>query len=187
MTIEEVWSNVAQRMIEGLMTHSQLSDYFGFIGLKGFQECHLYHYFEENCNYKKVGDYYLKHYNKLLLDQPFKNPDVIPQDQFQYNRQQVTAEVRKEAIRAAIEKQVYQEKNTKKKYEQCYEALIQLNEIAGAAYLEQYIIDVDNELAEAEQLYLELMATDYDIHDIITTQDDVYKKYKKKLKEIKLC
>jgi hypothetical protein len=80
MTIEEVFSGIGQRMVEGLMTHSQLADYFGFLGLEGYQQCHLYHYFDENCNYKKISNYYLKHYNKLLIDMPFKNPNVIPAD-----------------------------------------------------------------------------------------------------------
>ena len=80
MTTADIFSQVAQRMIEGLMTHSQLADYFGFLGLEGYQKCHVYHYFDENKNYKCVANYYLKHYNKLLLDMPFKNPNVIPED-----------------------------------------------------------------------------------------------------------
>jgi len=80
MTTEDVFTQVAQRMVEGLMTHSQLADYFGFLGLDGYQECHTYHYFEENCNYKKIGRYYIEHFNKLLKDNPVKNPAIVPDD-----------------------------------------------------------------------------------------------------------
>ena len=62
MTVQEVFSNLGQRMVEGLMTHSQMVDYFNFLGLKGYAKCHKYHYFEENANYKRVGDYFIKHY-----------------------------------------------------------------------------------------------------------------------------
>lgn len=187
MAIPEVYSQIAQRMIEGLMTHSQLADYFGFLGLEGYQKCHLYHYFEENNNYKCIANYYLKHHNKLLLDMPFNNPKVIPEDQFQYNRQQVTKEVRKSAIAAGIERQIVQERGTKKFYETKCTELIQLGDLAGAEEVKKYIIDVDYELAEAEEIYLELNAIDFDINDIVTQQDEIYKKYKKKLKEITLC
>lgn len=72
-------------------------------------------------------------------------------------------------------------------YENKYEELVQLNEIAGAEEVKKYIIDVDYELAEAEQMYLELQAIDFDVDDIIVEQNDIWKKYKKKLKEIELC
>lgn len=187
MTIEDIFSQLAQRMIEGLMTHSQLADYFGFLGLDGYQQCHIYHYFEENCNYKKISKYYLEHYNKLVKDMPFKNPNVVPEDQFQYTRQQVTKEVRKDAVKAGFEKQVYQERQTKKFYEQHHFNLMQLNEVAAAEELEKYIEDVDYELAEAERIHLRLEAIDYDISDIVMLQDDVKKKYNKKIKEVALC
>ena len=35
MTVEEIFSDLSKHMIEGLMAHSQLSDYFGFLGLEG--------------------------------------------------------------------------------------------------------------------------------------------------------
>lgn len=187
MTIEEIFSHITQQMIEGLMTHSQLADYFGFLGLKGYQKCHTYHFFEENCNYKKMVEYYSKHYNRLVIDMPFENPNVIPENQYQYTRQQVSAEARRRAIEAGFDKQVDQEEKTKKFYEQYYTSLTQIGEHAAAAELKKYIIDVDYELAEATQLQLELKANDYNISDIIMAQDDVEKHYKKKLKEIELC
>jgi len=186
MTTSDIFSQIAQRMIEGLMTHSQLSDYYGFLGLEGYQECHKYRYFEENGNYKKIADYYLKHYNKLLIDQPFNNPDVIPSDWFKYTRQQVGPDVRRPAIQLGFEKWVKWEKDTKKIYEQYYQELINLNEVAAAIELKKYIADVDKELADARQEHLELEAIDYNISDIMLAQDDIKKKYKKKLKEIKL-
>ena len=64
MTINEIFSQLSQHMIKGLMMHTQLSDYFNFLGLKGYSQCHKYHYFEENNNYKQLCDYYLNHYNK---------------------------------------------------------------------------------------------------------------------------
>ena len=47
MTIEEMFSHIADNMIKGLMVHSQLVDYFGFLGFEGYQKCHLYHYFDD--------------------------------------------------------------------------------------------------------------------------------------------
>jgi hypothetical protein len=51
----------------------------------------------------------------------------------------------------------------------------------------ELIKDVDNELAEAEQAWIEKIILEYDIDDIVLQQEEIKKKYKKKIKEIKLC
>ena len=186
MTIDEIFSTLGEHMIEGLMIHSQLSDYFGFIGLDGYQMCHKYHYFEENSNYKKLGNYYLHHYNKILMERPFKNPSVIPESWYQYNRHDVNTATRKNAIQVGMDKWVTWEKDTKKLYENLYRELVILNEIASAQEISKYIEDVDNELADACQKYIELSAIDYDISDIIMEQKELKELYEIKLKEIEL-
>ena len=62
-----------------------------------------------------------------------------------------------------------------------------LNEVAGAEELKKYILDVDYELAEAEQMHLELLAMNFSMNDIVIVQEDIRKKYHKKMKEITLC
>lgn len=185
--VSEIFGQVSNRMIEGLMTHSQLADYFGFLGLEGYQQCHLYHFFEENCNYKKIAEYYLKHYSKILIEKPFKNPNIVPEDWQQYTREQVNNDVRKNAIQVGFEKQINQEIETKKFYEIHYQNLVKESEIAAAEELAKYITDVDYELAEARQEQIKLMGMDYSVLDIMMEQEKEKKKYEKKLKEIKLC
>lgn len=187
MKVDEIFASISQRMIEGLMTHSQLADYFGFLGLEGYQQCHLYHFFEENNNYKKLSKYYLKHYSKILIEMPFQNPKIIPEDWWQYTREQVTEPVRKNAIQAGFERWVKWEKDTKKFYEQSYANLTSLGENAAAAELQKYIIDVDYELAEATQYLITLSAIDYSVKDIMLDQEKKRKEYCKKVKEIELC
>lgn len=186
MTVEEIFSQISKHMVEGLMFHSQLSDYFGFLGLEGYQLCHKYHYFEENSNYRKISFYYLYHYDRLILDVPIENPHIIPESWYQYTRHDVNAPTRKSSIQAGIEKWVNWEKDTKVLYERLYQELIKINEVAAAKEFCNYIKDVDDELADACQQHLSLMAIDFDISDIMMKQDKIKKDYKKKLKEIKL-
>ncbi len=35
MTIEEIFSEISKHMIEGIMIHAQMADYYNFLGLKG--------------------------------------------------------------------------------------------------------------------------------------------------------
>ena len=184
--IEELFSQLSQHMIEGLMTHSQLCDYFNFLGLKGYSQCHKYHYFEENNNYKQLCDYYLNHYNKLIEEQPFKNPDIIPKNWYQFTKQDVKPELRKVAIQSGFTKWIEWETKTKQLYSNIYQQLLGFDNAAAALEISKYLVDVDNELSQAEQKKLTLDAMGYDMPNIIAEQEDLYNKYSIMLKEIKL-
>lgn len=186
MTTEEIFSLVAEHMVEGLMTHAQLADMYNFLGLKGYQKCHEYHYYCENIGFRDITDYYLTHYNKLVKERPFKNPDIIPEEWGQFNRFQVDEVTRKAYMQYGIEKWVEWERVTKGLYQDYYQELMKNGSIAAALKLEEYIKDVDEELSSAEQELLFCSSIDYDIHDLALEQDELYHKYKKKIKELKL-
>ena len=186
MTVEEIFSQISKHMVEGLMFHSQMSDYYNFLGLDGFRKQHDYHFYSESNNFQKLSNYYIKHFNKFLLETPFENPNVIPSNWHAFIRQDVDNSIRKASIQSGIEKWVEWEQKTKKLYEECYKELVNLNEAAGAIELKKYITDVDFELAEAHSEHLKLKAMDYDISDIVMMQDDLFEKYSKKLWGIEL-
>lgn len=186
MTVDEIYSQIAQHMIEGLMVHSQLADYYSFLGFEGYSKCHKYHYFLENANYKKICDYYLHHYNKLIIEKPFKNPGIIPETWYKYTRQDVNGSTKKSSVQTGLEKWVEWEKETKTLYENMFMELMSLGEVAGAMELKKYIIDVDDELAEACQKHIDKKGMDFDLPTIIAEQKEICKKYDHKLKNIDL-
>ena len=186
MTVDEIFSHACTHMVEGVMVHLQMSDYFNFLGLKGYYLCHRYHYYEENNNYLELSNYYLTHYNKIPVDNKINNPQIIPENWYKYTRQDVDNSTRKASIQQGFEKWINWEKQTKAFYVRLYEELLALNEVAASTELERYIKDVDYELAEAEQILLELKALDFNVSDIILEQDKICKDYKKRIKEIEL-
>ena len=184
MTVDEIFTALGKHMVEGLMVHTQMSDYFNFLSLKGYHKCHEYHFFEESRNFRKLSGYYLKHYNKLIIDSHPSNPGLIPEDWFKYKRSDVDGATRKAGIQTGFSKWVKWEQDTKTFYEQMHKELMNINEVAAAAELKKYIRDVDEELAKANQKLLELTASNFNISDIIMEQDILYEKYKKKMCEI---
>ena len=186
MTVEEIFSQISDHMVQGIMFHAQMSDYYNFLGLKGYAACHEYHFVCENYNFRKLNHYYLEHYNKLIQELPTENPKVIPSPWFKYSKQDVDANTRKTAIQSGMENWVKWENSTKEFYQNMYKELIALNEIAGAMEIKKYILDVDYELAEAKEKHIERKAIDYDITVIMPEQGEIYKKYKKKIREVEL-
>lgn len=186
MTVEEVFTHIWKHMIKGLMVHTQLSDFFNFLGLKGYHKCHEYQYYEESKNYRKISNYYLEHYDKFIADGNISNPQVIPADWYQYTRQQVDPATRQNAVQKGFEKWINWEAETLKLYQDLYKELLNINEIASAAEISYYITDVNEELARAQQKYLELRMVDFNISDIVDEQQFLIKKYSKKMEELKL-
>ena len=187
MTVEEIFSHIAKHMIEGLMVHSKLADFYGFIGFKGYEKCHEYHFFCENISYRELNNYYLHHFGKIIIDRQFDNPDIIPGNWLQHTRADVGVETRKNSVQTGVERWVVWERETKVLYQNMYSELIRLGEIAAALFVKDLIEDVDDELAQAEQDWIEKRSIDYDINDIMMEQEEMYKQYCKKLKEIKIC
>jgi hypothetical protein len=55
-----------------------MSNYYDFLGLKGYRACHEYHYKEETCGYRKLFHYYVQHFNKLIQKDEVNFKGVIP-------------------------------------------------------------------------------------------------------------
>lgn len=186
MTVDESINIIGSQMLGGIMLHAQLSHFYNFLGLKGYAQCQKYRYYEESCSYMDLNEYYICHCNKFISDDRVENQNVIPSDWYNFTRFDVTNSIRKGAIKMATERWVQWEKETKAVLEQHYQNFITLGEVAIANKMSEYIKHVDNELVKAQKVLLKLNAIDYNISDIMMEQEDLYKKYEKKIKEIKL-
>ena len=179
MTVEEIFSNITDRMIKGLMVHDQLANYYDFLGLQGYKKCHECHYFKENETYRKTYHYYVKKYNRLLPETRFDNPNIIPSSWYQYNRQDVDRNTKQKAVEDGLNKWVKWEGGTLQLYQSMYKELIEIGEIAAATYVMYHLIkDVSEELMTAEKYQLNKNATGYDLTSIIEEQKPLHKKYK---------
>ena len=184
MTLEDVFSKLSSHLIEGLMFHDQLSNYFGFLSLNGYEMCHKYHYLSESLSYKELNSYYLKHYNKLVKEGKPTNPSAIPQSWYKFTRQDVDTNTKKNAVQAGFTKWVTWERDTKNIYEAMYSELVALGNIDASLFVAELIRDVSEELVEAEQYLTDLETDGYDISDIIIWQEELIKRYRKKIHKL---
>lgn len=189
MTIEEIYSQIANHMIKGMMIHEQLANYYDFLGLGGYKRCHEYHYLKETCSYRSVCRYFINHHNKLIPETPIDNPEMIPASWYNYSRQDVDASTKRNAVKNGLTEWVKWETETKDFYEHMYAEAMKLEEVASACKIKELIMDTDRELKKAQRYHINKMAADYDMTYIIEEQDEMHDKYKCKMKKIgiKLC
>lgn len=181
MTCEEIFTKLSEHMIKGLMVHEQLANYYEFLNLPGYSRCHEYHFMKESCSYRKLCRYYIDHYNKLIPETEFDNPEVIPASWYSHERKDVDASTKKNAIKTGLEKWVEWETDTKKLYSDMYKEMIENGSVASAKFLCEYIEDVDHELKKATEYWLSKEAIGYDLAVITDEQKPKKEKYKAKM------
>lgn len=64
--LQTLYSELINRMKQGVAMHEQLADYYGFLNLPGYQKCHEYQMLCELLTYRKAKDAYMREYNQLV-------------------------------------------------------------------------------------------------------------------------
>ena len=176
--ISEIFSELSNHMVKGMMLHDQMANYYKFLGLSGYAKCHEYHFMKETDDYRKLQRYFISHYNKLIPEERFDNPNVIPENWYNYTRQDVDASTKKSAVKTGLTSWVEWERDTKALYESSYTELEDLGEVATALFLREYVEDVTHELKKAQGYLLTKNAVGFDMDHIINEQSRMHKKYK---------
>lgn len=181
MTIEEIFNKLASHMCEGVAMHDEMAKAYDFLGLWGLAKCHTYHMVEEKCGYRCLNHYYATHYFKLVQLADIPKPKLIPDTWYKYSTQAVDVGTKRGAVKDLMTKWVEWERKTKKFYQEMQQELTTLGELDAAMKIDCYIRDVSKELHNAEKQLIKLETISYDIGTIISWQESLHKKYKKKL------
>lgn len=178
MSVENVFAEISEHMLKGLMFHEEMANYFAFLCLEGYSQCHEHHYREESKSYRKVTNYYISHYNQLIPKRGrLETPQLIPNTWYGHDRKDVDANIKRNAIREAFQSWVDWEKETKELYETKRSKLCEMKEVAAALFIDCFIKDVDNELKDAQTEMLNLMAINFDMPYIMGEQEELIKKH----------
>ena len=159
-------------MLNGAMLHEQLTNYFDFLNLQKYKKQQNNQFKDEMNAYRKIYTYYINHYQELIPQLSIDNPNIIPPQWYSYNRYSINPEAKKSSIKNGFEIWVRWERDTKKLYESLYNNLLNINDVAGAEQVRKLIKDVDNELKNAEQELINLIAIEFDLTVIIPEQEN---------------
>lgn len=188
MTVEEISSLVAQRLLQGSMNHQSFAKYYSFLGLEGYKLFHQHQYYEQSCTYLKFTFYFLQHYNRFVpkfSTETLSTFAIIPDNWYDYSREDMDINTRRNAVKNGLQKYVHWEKQTKKVLEDCYSQYMNISQIALGLKLKDYLQKIDKEIKKAELCLLQISATDYDMPTVISQQEKLKKKYGKKLEQLR--
>ena len=183
-SVESIFSEINARMIAALMFHDQMSDYFDFLGMKGYKHLHEYQYFAESLERKKINQYYINHHNKLIPDIYSGQIAMIPENWHTANRISVGKSTKQKCIEDGFNQYHEWEAETKALYEHYASKLREMGAVADAIMVEKLVEDVDNELKKLEKIIVDLISSGYDMVFITESQQGIHDKYKAKMCEI---
>ncbi len=184
MTSEDIFGAIHDHQITALMFHSQMADLFDFLGLMGFKRMHEYQYLAESAEHRGLCRYYINHHNKLLVGEHPQGPKVIPAEWGQYTRFDVTPQVRKQAVEKAFNEYREWESETKKLYSGYSKALMNLDCVADALKINEYVKDVDQELKYLDRMLIKLKAISFDAVGMMDMQEELHEHYREKTKSL---
>lgn len=183
-SVEAIFSEINARMIAALMFHDQMSDYFDFLGMKGYKRLHEYQYFSESLERKKLDQYYINHHNKLIPDSYSGQVSMIPDGWRTANRISVGKSTKQKGIEDGFNQYHEWEADTKSLYEHYSSRLREMDAVADAIMVERLVEDVDKELKKLEGIIVDLISSGYDMVYITESQQGIHDKYKSKLHKI---
>lgn len=168
MTTGEVFGELVAHMTHGVMFHSQMEDYFTFLGLPDYACAQREHMLAEMKRMACAKTRYITVHDQLVPDVSVKDPAVIPDSWHRYTRQEVDQKSKRMAVRDGIARWIEWETAAHKTYCDARKTLMENGDVSDALWLCDIITDVCSELTDAKQLQLDLAATDYEMGAILT-------------------
>lgn len=185
MSVDSIFSELSSHMIKGIMIHDELCNYFDILGLKGYRACQEYHFIEESMSFRRLNKCYIENEYMLISKTNPSFDGVIPNSMYKQNKQSISQNEKRASVKEMFSQWVNWETETKELYEKAYTSLMELEEIYMASIVMDLVCDVSKELNKAKSYLLNLKAVDFSINYIIEQQEELYKKYNKKIKNIK--
>ena len=184
---KEVYAAINARQVTAMMFHSEMADLFGFLNLDGFKDMHEHQFLCESASFRAIRNYFMTHYGKLIPDEEVYPVEIIPDDWYRYKRTEVTAEVRKQAVKAAIEQYLDWEKETKEVYSQMASLLMSWQKTPDFGKVNELVQEVCEEIKRVEHLYLELKSVNYETEHVLAIQPKLSRKYKSQYLGVEDC
>lgn len=209
--LQTLYSELINRMKQGVEMHEQLADYYNFLNLPGYAKCHEYQMLCELLTYRKAKDMYMREYNQLVqpaymvnntltnMAANSNNPNamnnmannkmnysnnVIPTNWYNYTRYDVDQGTKRTAVKEGFKKWLDYEKDTKQYLTNMAQYLEQNNEREAARKLDYLIEHVEKEIEAAENKMMNLESAGYDMNYILQQQEELKQHYAEKIRKM---
>lgn len=181
MPTEDILSELKKHLVNGLMFHNQMSEYFSFLGMCGYAEMHRYHELKESAGLKNLTEYHIVHAGELIPGGSHGIPDTIPQQWYRIKRQETDVSWRRRAVKDGMIKWNSWEKDTVILMKELGRQLSETGELIYASIVAEKCRGAENEASQSECIMFDLESKEYDLKEILRDQEKIRKEYREKI------
>ena len=105
MTLDEIFTKMAERMREGIYFHECAANCYGLLSLPGYKRCHEYHFYSEIHNYRCLYHYVLNHCGKLIKTE-VEPHDMLDASLYKHSREEIDTNTKRNWVRELVKKWV---------------------------------------------------------------------------------
>lgn len=177
-----MFKKLVTHQTEALMFHSEMIEYFTFLGLKGFKRLHEYQYYDESIGRNNLIESYINEFRELI-DKPnqINKLNVIPSNLYGVkNTSNISLALN---VENAWKKYIDWEEGTKKLYTEICVSLLNKGELTKYYLVSEYLKDVQEELIEVYDIQSKLANTSVDA--ILDLDKELFEIYNEKMTQLK--
>lgn len=173
MEIKEIYQEIDQHQIEGLMHHNEWVKMFYFLNLDGFANIQKQQYEEEGKSNLKLHKRFIKHCHALIpVSVPNSNSE-IPNSWYSVDVADVDKSIKQQTVMEIFDKWYQWEFTTLLFLQDMYKKAMENGCIADCEYIEEMIEDVDEEQKKAYWWKSRLKDVGYDMSVIYDMQGEI--------------
>lgn len=180
-----IFSEISKHMIEATMYHEEMTNYYDFLGLKGFKRMHEKQLYSELIGRRKLHSYFVSAENKLIPS-PTSIDTVarIPAEWYNYSRKDVDGDVVLRNTEKSLKEYREWEHETLELFEGFAKELLEHGHIAHYEFVKCYVKDVAYELKRLDKLIQSLTEVEYDVIYIVEIQKEMHDSFKEKERKL---
>ena len=177
MSAVDVYGQIADRLVGGMMFHDDHATLMEFLGYQGLKRVHESGYLSDSADLRRVQRYCVSHLGQIAPRGGQKRVPVLD-PLMGMRRGDIDDDTRLNKLRSSMDAWVDWETETKKVYERAWESLMRTNDTSAMRLVEHLIANVDDELSMAVELRLGLQASGWDMPYAMDIQPALEKEYK---------
>lgn len=181
--MEELYAMVDECMCRGLEFHSQLADFFCFLGLQGFKRMAEYQFMKECAEKRKMHRRYIDMHCRVLPVQQIEPVQLIPKEWSRYTTEDVDESVIPKYVKMGLKEWHEWEKEYKAVLEDVCDQMQRIGAHADCEYIKELVTGAEKECKKIMRLSEKLNGTGYDAKAVHQMQDKYHEKYKKKYED----
>ena len=152
MNVHDMFAELSSLLVEGMMIHSQLADFYLFLGADHMANIHEDYLLDDTCLWRNIVRYHITHFGSLVPEDRIDTPHIIPDGWYTATVDDVDDETRERAMTFGKSTWIEWASRVQEKCADYYRTLVDDDDGATAMRIKKCLCEIEDELSDAERI-----------------------------------